>query len=120
MKSRQRLLGLALILALSFTATAQQVYKRVNEDGTIEFSDTPSPDADKIDVKPNVVETNPIQPQAREAATTEAEPAPEPVPSDEPETVEPVEQVWLEEEAYRDVAVDPKPGRALRKAAGPR
>jgi len=115
MKSRQRLLGLALILALSFTATAQQVYKRVNEDGTIEFSDTPSPDADKIEVKPNVVETNPIQP---EAAAPEAEPAPE--PSDESESVEPAEPVWLEEEAYRDVAVDPKPGRALRKAAGPR
>jgi len=118
MNNLQRLLGLATLLAFSFTAVAQQVYKRVNEDGTIEFSDTPSSDADKIDVQPNVIETNPIQPQAHEASTEKPEPAPE--PAAEPEPVEPVEQVWLEEEAYRDAAIDPKPGRALRDAAGPR
>lgn len=116
MKNLQRLLAFATLLAFGFTAVAQQVYKRVNEDGTIEFSDTPSSDADKIDVKPNVVETNPIQPQVHEASAKE----PEPAPVAEPEPVEPVEQEWLDEEAYRDAAVDPKPGRALRNAAGPR
>jgi len=60
MNKQKLILSFVLILACSLTAAASDVYKRVNEDGLIEFSDRPSPDADKIEVKPNVVETNPV------------------------------------------------------------
>jgi hypothetical protein len=47
------------LLALSLLANAQEVYKRVQEDGTVEYSDMPFPDSQIIEVDPNVVEVTP-------------------------------------------------------------
>jgi hypothetical protein len=55
---RNSLMVLAMA-AVSFAAGAQEIYKTVNEDGVVEYSDTPSPKAEVIEVNPNVVETNP-------------------------------------------------------------
>jgi hypothetical protein len=60
---RNSLMVLAMT-AVSFTAGAQEIYKTINEDGVVEYSDTPSPKAEVIEVNPNVVETNPQKPVA--------------------------------------------------------
>ncbi len=57
---RNSLMVLAMA-TVSFAAIAQEIYKTVNEDGVVEYSDTPSPQAQEIEVHPNVVETNPIK-----------------------------------------------------------
>ena len=85
-----------LMLSLCATATAGEIYKRVNEDGLVEYSDTPFPGSEQIEVKPNVVQTNPVQPRQRESSpsserTAEAtESAPR---SDSPERLPRLEQV---------------------------
>ena len=77
---RNSLMVLALT-AVSVTAGAQEIYKTVNEDGVVEYSDTPSPQAQEIEVDPNVVETNPVKfvapapeaPQAKREESAEPE-----------------------------------------------
>lgn len=144
MRKQQLVPALVLMLAVSLTAGASEVYKRVNEDGVVEFSDTPYPDADKIEVKPNVVETNPVQYQAPTASNADAGRTNEPASSDQRssnanaeyarttsrreqeeaaksrENRESRKQPQPESEVNREAAVDPNPGRALRNAAGPR
>jgi hypothetical protein len=72
-----------VMIAVSFTAAAQEVYKSVNEEGVVEYSDTPKQDSQEIEVNPNVVEVTPEKSVA---------PAPEAPPSSREEAAAPVEQ----------------------------
>jgi hypothetical protein len=72
-----------VMIAVSFTAAAQEVYKSVNEEGVVEYSDMPKQDSQEIEVNPNVVEVTPEKSVA---------PAPEAPPASREETAEPVEQ----------------------------
>lgn len=101
-----------LAAVIGAPAAAQQVYKRVDEDGTVEFSDTPFPDGEQIEVEPNVIQTNPVE------YTPRAKPEPE---KSETEAAGPIpalkEPIPLEQEGNREAVVeDPVPGRALRNA----
>jgi len=49
------------IITASFTAGAQEVYKNVDHQGVVEFSDQPSPGAKAVAVKPNVVLVEPVK-----------------------------------------------------------
>jgi len=131
-----------LLLALSLPAAASEIYKRVNEDGVTEFSDRPMADADRVQVNPNVVATNPVKRPAR-AAPSPASPAAQVAPAaaqtqtrariadDESyyvndnrrnravrnEARERREQRSTRQRRDDEVATDPNPGRALRNAA---
>ena len=89
-------------LALATSSAAEQIYKTVDEDGVVVYSDMPSPDADQIEVVPNVVETNPVKRRERpsdDAATT----------ADSSDNV----AITADSE---DIVVDEDPGRATRNA----
>lgn len=98
---------LLLALAACVTATAGEIYKRVNEDGVVEYSDTPYPDAEQIEVNPNVIEMRQVP--RREPTTSAAVPsAAEPESSSSTETVERLERAEpprLENEVNREAAV---------------
>jgi hypothetical protein len=49
---------LSILVTASFDALAAEVYKTVDENGNIVFSDKPSADAETIKVQPNVVDVN--------------------------------------------------------------
>jgi hypothetical protein len=49
---------LSILVTASFGALAAEVYKTVDENGNIVFSDKPSADAETIKVQPNVVDVN--------------------------------------------------------------
>jgi hypothetical protein len=72
---RNSLLFLALAV-VSLTITAEEVYKSVDENGVVSFSDTPTPAAQVIEVTPNVVDVTPVSPVARspEANSSASEP----------------------------------------------
>jgi len=65
-------------------AGAQEIYKTVNEDGVVEYSDMPTPEAQEVEVKPNVVEVTPREsadpasdkssPRAKEVTETSQQP----------------------------------------------
>jgi hypothetical protein len=65
---RNSLIALAMA-AVSFTAGAQEIYKSVDEDGVVEYSDMPSEGAQAISVDPNVVD---VTPENRAGASREA------------------------------------------------
>jgi len=126
MNKQKLILSFVLILACSLTAAASDVYKRVNEDGVIEFSDRPSPDADKIEVKPNVVETNPItrRKPAASSSDTKATAASSSQQSSKKNQQKQAAREQNREENNSELVADPDPGRANRNAAraigGPR
>jgi len=65
-----------LMIANSLAADAEVVYKKDDQQGVIEFSDRPSPDAKAVEVKPNVIEVKPvksIEPPPSAATTGEKE-----------------------------------------------
>ena len=53
-----------VMISISFTVAAQEIYKTVNEDGVVEYSDMPAPEAKEIEVDPNVVSVTPRKPAA--------------------------------------------------------
>ena len=135
MKKQILLLALVLMLACSLTAAASDIYKSVDADGVVVFSDRPSSDAEKIEVQPNVIQTAPVnmpepvvssdgnnstQSPARQQSNVDIE--------DNRTTTrrERAERAANEEENKREseLEVDPDPGRAnrnaVRRAAGPR
>jgi len=60
-------LCLFLMMATSLNVLADKVYKATNEKGTVEFSDKKSPGAEKINVKPNVVDlSKPKMPESKD------------------------------------------------------
>ncbi len=50
------------MITTSFVTGAVEVYQQEGEQGVPEFSDKPSPGAKKVEVKPNVIEVEPLQP----------------------------------------------------------
>ena len=127
-KQKSDYFSLVIILTFSFTAAASDVYKRVNEDGIVEFSDRPTPDADKIDVKPNVVETNPVTRRTPDVSSTDssspgASASSRQLNSTNNEYVRTTNrrerearQENREEENRDEIVADPDPGRATRNA----
>jgi hypothetical protein len=61
MKLHHICLGTIMISA-SFVAGAVEVYQQEGQEGVPEFSDKPSLGAKKIEVKPNVIEVEPLKP----------------------------------------------------------
>jgi len=130
-----------LLLALSLPAAASDIYKRVNEDGVVEFSDRPMADGDRVQVNPNVVATNPVQRPARPAAAPAAPAAQASPMASQSRARVADDQTYYVNQARRDrvardrtrerreqrstrqrgddneLATDQNPGRALRNAA---
>ena len=53
------------IIAASFTATAENVYKNVDNSGAVEFSDQSSPGSKKVNITPeNIVDVPSVKPIA--------------------------------------------------------
>jgi len=61
MKYKHIIVILAAMITTSFTAGAQEVYKNVDQQGVVEFSDQPSSGAKAVDVRPNVVDVAPVK-----------------------------------------------------------
>lgn len=83
MNLNHQILILAVMITVSFTADAEQVYESVDEKGVIEFSDKPSSaDAQVIEVEePNVADileesVEPSSSASTTTTTTEASPEP--------------------------------------------
>lgn len=139
MTNKKLMLAIVLLLPVSLPVAAGEIYKRVNEDGVMEFSDKPFPGASQVTVAPNVVSTNPVQRRERDTA---AEPPQQPAPASRAATptrsaesttyvrernrrAAEVRQTRRNDEREQrrrasredDTATDPNPGRALRNAA---
>lgn len=71
----QRLLLPLLLLAVA-NAGAGEIYKRMKEDGSAEYSDRPFPDGEEIEVDPNVVELAPEERRTEPLEAPQAAPAP--------------------------------------------
>ena len=67
MNNQTRILACILLATLSVSAIAADIYRRVNEDGVVEFSDTPFPNSEPVTVRPNVVPTAPSPARTRPA-----------------------------------------------------
>lgn len=143
MNNKTTIPTLVLLMAFSLAAPGADIYKSVGEDGVTEFSDRPSSNADKIEVNPNVVQTNPVRARAPAASKADAAPAAEPVPAEaqnrerreqkvtaaratsrkaRAEDAERARRANQElrrtsDPVNRDLAIDPNPGRALRNEA---
>ena len=94
---------------VSVTAVAEEIYKGVDENGVVEYSDTPIPDAKKIEVNPNVVEVTPVEPTAprREAAGgQQSQPQSESDAELRTEDVNDVDRLEREKRRARDVGVE--------------
>lgn len=137
MNEQKLALALIFLLACGLNAGASEIYKRINEDGVVEFSDRPSADGNAVEVRPNVVGTRQVQRPERRSATGEAARSSAPGRSAaDPSTTsnrnistttrrdraarandrERREQ-RSSRDAEEDTATDPNPGRALRNAA---
>ncbi len=139
MNNQKLLLAFVIMLALSLPAAGQEIYKRVNEDGVTEFSDRPLANGERVEVRPNVVATSPVQRPARPAAAADGA-ADEPAAASAPGVMrtdnntdyvrtraqrdratraaneERREQRRSRDERDNDVETDPNPGRAIRNA----
>ena len=51
-----------IMISTSFVAGAVEVYQQEGQQGVPEFSDKPSPGAKKVEIKPNVIEVEPLAP----------------------------------------------------------
>ena len=78
MNNHTRILACTRLATLSVSAFAGDIYRRVNEDGVVEFSDTPFPNSEQVTVRPNVVTTSPASTRTRPADDADAAPAAEP------------------------------------------
>lgn len=55
---------LMIVTATSFNALAERVYKTVDEEGNVVFSDKRTPEAERVEVQPNVVDIRtPVMPE---------------------------------------------------------
>lgn len=61
MKYKHHIMTLAAMITTSFTAGAQEVYKNVDQQGVVEFSDQPGSGAKAVEVRPNVVDVAPVK-----------------------------------------------------------
>ena len=51
-----------IMISTSFAAAAVEIYQQESQEGVPEFSDKPSLGAKKVEVKPNVIEVEPLEP----------------------------------------------------------
>ena len=58
------------VLLLPGIAAAEQVYKRRDAQGVVEYSDQPSPGAEKIEIKPNVIHLEKAKPSESTGPST--------------------------------------------------
>jgi hypothetical protein len=86
---------------VSFSVHAQEIYKSVDENGTVVFSDTPTVDAEEIQVDPNVVEVTQVEP--RTAAADSAQETVEAASKSEPASEQ--EELYVESNRGRDDVV---------------
>ena len=87
MNYKHKAMLIAAMITTSYTATAQEVYENVDQQGVVEFSDQPSSGAKQIDVRPNVVNIAPVReidvsPPAADTRAAEA-----PAGNDQPEII---------------------------------
>ena len=87
MNCKHRITIFAAIMTTSFTASAQEVFEKVDPQGGVEFSDQPSPGAKAIDVKPNVVNVTPVKPIQPTAPASSAGGKGTPASSAQPEEI---------------------------------
>lgn len=132
MNKQKLILAFVLILTCSLTAVASDIYKSVDANGVVEYSDRPSPDAERIEVKPNVVQTNPVVRRTPavssvDTSSTETSSARQSnAATDDARTTNRRERearAKNQEEDNNELVVDHDPGRAtrnaIRNAAGP-
>ena len=62
MNLKQQVMIVALVATAGTLAAEGEVYKSVDSQGGVEFSDKPTPGAREVDVRPNVVEVTPVKP----------------------------------------------------------
>lgn len=141
MNNQKRVLVTVCMLAVSIAAGAQEIYQRRNADGVLEFSDRPFAGGagTQVEVRPNVVATNPVgrpkrAPAAAAADAADAAPAasqPRQVVTDDGTNYVRARNTRAarerrennrenrERRGYRDErpSSDPNPGRATRNAA---
>ena len=87
MSYKHKAMLIAAMITTSYTASAQDVYENVDQQGVVEFSDQPSTGARQIDVRPNVVNVAPVRgigasPPAADTAAAEV-----PAGNDQPEII---------------------------------
>jgi hypothetical protein len=102
-----RVLLFPMLLSLSCTAFAQQVYKSTDAEGNVTFSDTPSASSDEVQVE----ETNVADPVEVPANTTPA-PAPEPEVTQQEAPPQPTPEPTIENDDDDNYYVPP---RAVRR-----
>ena len=92
-----------LFLALagfSFMAAADEVYKSVDENGVVTFSDIPTPSAQEIEVTPNVTEMTPTSSAARSPGAASGTSEPQAAAESAPQ----VEEVYTDNRNPREAA----------------
>jgi hypothetical protein len=72
MNNQTRILACILLATLTVSAFATDIYRRVNEDGVVEFSDTPFQNSEPVTVRPNVVPTAPYPARTRPTEDADA------------------------------------------------
>lgn len=140
MNNQKCVLATVCMLAFSVAAGAQEIYKRTNADGVVEFSDRPFANGTQVEVRPNVVATNPVARRQRApAAAADADSADAPAVADQARQMRSGDDTdyvrarrsraardagetrrqQRERRNYREErpASDPNPGRATRNAA---
>jgi len=100
------------IITASFTAGAQEVYKDVDHQGIVEFSDRPSPGAKAVDVKPNVVRVEPVKSSSPVSAGSEEKPDAVTTGSDRESTPA---QLDAECEAARERKLEPERAKYIEE-----
>jgi tartrate dehydratase beta subunit/fumarate hydratase class I family protein len=85
-----------VMIVISFTAAAQEIYKTVNEDGVVEYSDMPAPEAKEIEVDPNVVS---VTPRKSSAPTSDVSPS---EGKEAPELTQESDEVYESDDLVRD------------------
>jgi len=99
MNHKQHMMIFAALIITSVTVEAKDVYKNVDPQGRVEFSDRPSPGGETVDVNPNVVDVAPVKPiQPSPAAPAKAADAPD--RSEEPGAVPEVESSGYNDDSY--------------------
>ncbi|MGB5440356.1 MAG: DUF4124 domain-containing protein [Gammaproteobacteria bacterium] len=87
MNYKHKAMLIATMITTSYTATAQEVYENVDQQGVVEFSDQPSSGAKQIDVRPNVVNVAPVRGIGASSPAADTAAAEVPAGSAQPEII---------------------------------
>ncbi len=87
---------LLLVALLASAGSAQEIYKWVDEDGVIHFSDQPREGAERVELQPTNVARPPVRPVQRTDDTEQEQQAPAPFRYERLEVVSPAaeETLW--------------------------